>query len=686
MQRFLIIVISLFLTSLYGCGGSGNAGNIFDPNPPGGGGPPGGPGPTKGPSAAPTPGALSLNGSPSIQNVSPNGLTNISIETPVCITFSESLQTATVTSTTLVLRVQQGQAVQATISNFGGGRFFVIVPNAPLPTNRTIEVVASSLIRDIDGNGLTIPTGGIVGSFTTELTADATKTPRVLAAFPPNNAKNIPPGTPNVGTGVNTIPGTPSQMVVVFSEPIAPSTILGDLTPPPGLDKIGLTIIETVDPDGSGPANPIVTPLVPGTGAFLLPFNDNRVWVATPLEPFDPGASVTMGVGPGTKNDDVQPMGVDPVFSSSFTIANLEAPQFVNVDITPATPTELALIPAFLNNVPTLPNNSANPTFAGKFTVGVLFGPTSLATDTLEIQIHDATSPGTVLFSKKAKLGGGQLNYSDLSILDKNGVSRLQQGIAVLAARTRRGSATSAWTLGLPVSIDTTIPSITAFGPPSEGATLLAFGRLSSIYGTASESPFALAFTQIESPVGTIGVPPIPAGLSGHLLSTNGNFFYSLPLVPAPPVETPSTIGTPPNEPKAKATVIVSDLAGNTSTAQDVNVIFRGRMGGASLASQQALTVIVFDEDTLATVTSAVVLLDEAAPTGTGTGQTTKSVSLSGTTGLTQATFVAGTDFSPLATQLTVTAAAPGYDMILQLSLECRRVLYQFRSAGRAER
>jgi hypothetical protein len=597
-----------------------------------------------------------------VLNVSPSG-TNVSTETPICITFNESVQAATVTGTTLIVRVQQGQAIQTTLSNFGGGRFFVVVPNAALPANKTIEVVASNLIRDLDGNGLTVPTGGVIGSFTTEATTDTQKTPRVVASFPPANSKNVPPGTNTVGSGTTAVPGTPTQVVTVFSEPIAPSTILGDLTPPPSLDKVGLTLLQTFDPDGPGPLPAQNTNLIPGTGALLLPFNDNRVWVATPVSPFTPGATVTLAVGPGTKNDDVQPQGVSPAFTASFTIAPLEAPQFVNVDVTPATPSELSNLPAFLNNVPTLPDNSANPTYAGKFTIGVLFGASSLATDTLEIQLHDLVGTGTILFSKKAKQGSGQQNYSDLTILDKNGATKLAQGSVVLAARTRRGTVTSAWTLGPIVALDTKVPEVKSFGPPAEGATILSSSRVSSAYGTASESPFALAFTQIQSPVGNISLPPIPQGLQGHLLSSSGNTFHSLPLVPAPPIATPAAVLTPPDEPKAKATITIGDVAGNTSTPQDVNFVFRGRMGGPTLAAQQALTVIVFDEDTLATVSNAVVLLDTATPSGSSTGQTSKAVTLSTTTGITQATFVAGTDFPALTSELTVTAAAPGYDI-----------------------
>lgn len=658
---FQALTVAVLLT-LAACGGSSNPGVIFDPNPPGSGGGGGGGGVVKGPAGAPAPGALSVSGSPSVINTGPTG-TNISVETPICVTFSESVQVATVSSTTLVLRVQQGQTIQATISNFGGGRFFVLIPNSPLPVNRTIEIFASNLIRDLDGNPLTVPTGGVIGSFTTEVTADTQKVPSVVAQFPPKGAKNVPAGTANFGAGVGAIPGIPTQVFVVFSEPIAPSTILGDLTPPPSPEKLGLRITQSVDPDGSGPAPPALTLLIPGTGAALLPFNDNRVWIATPFAPFAAGATVDIGVGPAVKNDDVQPQGVFPIYTGNFTIALLEAPQFTNIDITPATAAELSPIPAFLNNVATLPNSTANPVFAGKFAVGVVFGAGSLATDTLEIALSNPTGGGNVLFSRKSRLGAGQQNYTDLSILGTDGKSKLSQGSVVLSARTRRGSVTSAWTVGPPVGIDTLNPTILNFGPPSEGATILTTGRLAPVYGTASEAAFSLIFTNIESPVGTVLPPPIPSGLSGHLLATTGNLFFSIPVVPAPPVTTP-VLGTAPDEPRSKARLQLADAAGNTNTAQDVNLVFRGRLGGPGIATQNALTVVVYDEDTLATVPNAVVLVDNPTPSGSATGQTLKSVSLSTTTGLTQATFVAPADFQPGTPSVTVTASAPGYDIV----------------------
>ncbi|MBI3820132.1 MAG: Ig-like domain-containing protein [Planctomycetes bacterium] len=660
MQRFPILLSSILLVFAAACGGSSNPGAIFDPTPPGGG-PSTGPNITKGPSTAPPPGSVTNAGAPAVGNVSPSGQ-NVSVHTPVCVTFSESVQTATVSSTTLILRVQQGQTIQSTMSNFGGGQFFILVPNGPLPANKTIEIVASNAIHDIDGNPLTVPTGGVIGSFKTEATVDAVANPSVVAVFPANNAKNVSPGSANFGTGASAFPGVPAQIITVFSRSIGASTILGDLTPPLTPDKVGLTIIEQFDPDGTGPQPVQNKPLIPGVGALLLPFNENRVWLTTPIAPLDPGSKVTIAAGPGIKSDSVTPTALSPVFSSSFTVASVAPPQFVNIDITPATASEILTLPALLNNVPQLPNNTPNPTYAGKFTVGVVFDASSLATDTVEIQLHDLAGINAKLFTQKARAGAGQTNYDNLSIFDSKGKAQLGQGAISISARTKRGSVASTWVSGPPLLIDTVAPTIKSIGPPSDSATILTTIRRAAVYGTASESVASLLISQIESPVGTLVLPPIPAGAQVHLLSTNGNLFFSLPLVDAPPVDTPAT-GTPPAEPKAKARVTLSDAVGNSSTAQDIQFISRGRIGGPSIASQDALTVVVYDEDTLATVANAVVLVDAATPSGTSGSQAVKSVTLSGATGTTQASFLAGTDFTSGAPALTVTASAPGYDI-----------------------
>lgn len=662
------LVPVLLLAALAACSGAGsNPGSIFQPNP--GGGDPGGPGgpgsgPPNGPSGAPVAGGTTLSTNPSIADVSPKG-TGISAKTPIVVTFNESIQASTVTSTSLFVRAQQGQAIipiTTTTSVLAGNQVFVLLPAVALPTNSTIEVVASTSILDLDGKPLTVPQGNVIGSFTTELTPGAATNPSVIAVFPTGNTVNAFGGTAGFGSGPSLVPGIPAQIVVVFSKPIAPSTILGDLTPPPDPLKIGFTLTQTFDSDGGGPIAPVTTTLIPGGGGAILPTAGNRVWVATPAAPLQPGSQITVAVGPGTKSDDVVPQSVDPPFFSTFTVAGFAPPDFVNVDLTPATPAELSTTPAALNNVSTL------PTYAGNFSIGVVFPAGSLASDLVEIQLHDATSGAFVTFTRNAKAGAGQLNYDNLSVVTNAalGTTSLTQGFVVIAARIRRGTSASAWTVGPPLFLDTAAPQITTVGPPAEGATLFSPVREAAIYGSVSELPATLTYLALESPVGTPLPVPAPTTAAAHLLKSNGTLFSALPLLPAPPVATPSSTMTPPDEPRARAGIVLGDSVGNSGVPLDVTVVHRGRIGGPLLSAQDALTVLVYDEDTLQTSlqtgVTPVVLLDAATPSGSATGQLKRAVS-TGTNGQTAARFTAPLDFAPGTAQLTVTATAPGYDL-----------------------
>lgn len=649
-KKHLLILASLpwLLTS---CPKTDNAGAIYDPSSQTGGGGNsggGGGGVKKGPSGAPVAGAQSVAGAPTVTSVEPKG-TNNSVETPVCVLFNESVQLSTVNTGTLLLRVQGGTSLASTISSFAGGRFFVLLPSAPLPTNRTIEVVASNLIRDLDGLPLTVPSTGIIGSFQTEVTADAQKVPRVVASFPPNNANNVSPGTATYGSGASAFAGTPTQVITVFSEPVAPSSILGNLTVNPPLE--GLSLTQVFDPDGpTGPQPPAVTVLIPGSGAFLQPETTNRIWTATPGTPFKPGSQVLHRVGTGVTNDDVNPVNLAPAFQSIFNIAALEPPQFVNI----VTENGLTTAPASLNNAPPPAQNSA-----GAFTVGVAFPASSVATDDVEIQLHDLTSTGSVLFKRKAAAGGLEAQYGGLSIFGKSGLSLLKDPTVVIAARTKRGNVTSPWTVGPPVTIDTVVPTVASYGPPAVGPLLYCTGRIAAIYGQATETPTTMRFLSIESPQGTpLPVPeaPFPGKL---LMTTKGNFFSSYPLVPTP--EITATPGTPPQEPVSRATFILGDNAGNESNALTVAVRARGRVGGPSLSTQNALTVLVYDEDTLVEVNGALVVVDEGLPSGTLAGQRKKTTSPNPLTGVSDATFLTGLDLTPGTSQVSVTVTAPGY-------------------------
>ena len=100
-----------------------------------------------------------------------------------------------------------------------------------------------------------------------------------------------------------------------------------------------------------------------------------------------------------------------------------------------------------------------------------------------------------------------------------------------------------------------------------------------------------------------------------------------MPLIPAPAI-TAQVQGVPPSEAFSQANFSIADVGGNTSNNLTVSIVPRGRIGGPSLSTQDALTVVVYDEDSLLAVPGAVVLLDAAVPGGTSTGQIKKTVTL----------------------------------------------------------
>ena len=83
----------------------------------------------------------------------------------------------------------------------------------------------------------------------------------------------------------------------------------------------------------------------------------------------------------------------------------------------------------------------------------------------------------------------------------------------VIAARTRRGSASSTWYVGPAIAVDIVLPAVLSYGPPAIGPVLYTPSRVAPIYGQASETPASLLITSIQSPAGSpsLQVPtPLP--------------------------------------------------------------------------------------------------------------------------------------------------------------------------------
>jgi LmbE family N-acetylglucosaminyl deacetylase len=144
---------------------------------------------------------------PTVQSVTPaSGATNVSVGTNVNATFSEAIASSSVTTSSFVLRDENGNAVAASVSASGSAA--TLTPNASLRPSTTYTATllsGSSGIKDLAGNALA---SNFTWSFTT--VAPDTTPPTASAVTPANGAGNV-----SLGTSVS----------ATFSESIAPASV-----------------------------------------------------------------------------------------------------------------------------------------------------------------------------------------------------------------------------------------------------------------------------------------------------------------------------------------------------------------------------------------------------------------------------------------------------------------------------
>jgi hypothetical protein len=142
---------------------------------------------------------------PTVIAVSPaDGTTNVDPGTSVLVSFSEPMNAASLTSSSVRL-ASGGTAVQSTATVAQDGRSVTITPSAPLPVNTTVTVTVDATATDRNNNTLATAFSSTFRTATPDGTA-----PRVVSIDPPNNA-----------TGV----GTTTPVTVTFSEAIDPATV-----------------------------------------------------------------------------------------------------------------------------------------------------------------------------------------------------------------------------------------------------------------------------------------------------------------------------------------------------------------------------------------------------------------------------------------------------------------------------
>jgi len=154
-----------------------------------------------------TSGAATDTTPPQVVSVTPNnGTTSVALNSTAVLTFSESVNPATVTSSTVGM-IANGVRLGVGISISADNRT-VTLNSSGLPGNSIVAVIATSGITDWSGNALV----NFQSQFTTGVTD--TQHPSVVAERPGNGATGVP---------VNT------TLVIYFNEPMNASSVQGAL-------------------------------------------------------------------------------------------------------------------------------------------------------------------------------------------------------------------------------------------------------------------------------------------------------------------------------------------------------------------------------------------------------------------------------------------------------------------------
>ena len=134
------------------------------------------------------------------------GSSNVSVSLPIRISFSEPLDAATVSSSTVSLRGLLGLPVSAAITYDAAQQTIVITPASNLSYLVGYSVVVSTGIKDLAGNALA---GDFTLSFTTESFLDLTP-PQVSSVLPANGSTAV---------------STNAAVQIVFNEDMQPASI-----------------------------------------------------------------------------------------------------------------------------------------------------------------------------------------------------------------------------------------------------------------------------------------------------------------------------------------------------------------------------------------------------------------------------------------------------------------------------
>ncbi|MEN9341955.1 MAG: hypothetical protein RIQ54_211, partial [Candidatus Parcubacteria bacterium] len=161
------------------------------------------------------------------------GATNVSISTPLLLTFSENLKSTTVNSANIQLVNGTTEAVvPATVALVEGGTMVQITPTIPLDFATAYFFQASAQVTDEAGNGLTSDVSSSTTGFTTQEDEADHIAPTVVMQYPssPDNTNvdiNVSPSI-DFSESMKSSTVTPSsvELRAVADDTVVPATII----------------------------------------------------------------------------------------------------------------------------------------------------------------------------------------------------------------------------------------------------------------------------------------------------------------------------------------------------------------------------------------------------------------------------------------------------------------------------
>src|SRR2546428_4068377 len=166
------------------------------------------------PAPKPAPGALTIT------TKSPEaGATNVALDAKVSVTFSQAVNSDTVTTTTFRMRAQgQPADVPAKVEPDAAHLVFTLTPNAPTTAGTQYNVTIDGTVKDASPQGVALG-APVTWSFTTTGAAAPPGPPTPAPAGGAPTIQSLTPANGTTGIALN------AKVVVTFNKPMNPATI-----------------------------------------------------------------------------------------------------------------------------------------------------------------------------------------------------------------------------------------------------------------------------------------------------------------------------------------------------------------------------------------------------------------------------------------------------------------------------